>query len=209
MSCGCGYLSQDVSVLSALLDKSLLLVLIFFSSHRKLKKAINPNVTVVDPTAVLDPQIDNIRKEFQKLVNRLKRKLAGDPDAEEESLEGTKTCISFTTPLNETLTPILLRCCPALELLEEIKMLNESMSLNDERLSDATKALEDSMDTREMVKFNLSSCSDKEDLAQLDMDLEDLNVTSLNGKVRSQSLNLWEERHLTSHSWWLFTHSVH
>lgn len=47
---------------------------------------------VADPTAVLDPQIDNIRKEFQKLVNRLKRKLAGDPDAEEESLEG---CIFF------------------------------------------------------------------------------------------------------------------
>lgn len=61
-------------------------------------------------------------------------------------------------------------------------MLNESMNLNDERVRDATKALEDSMDTREMVKFNLSS---SEDLAQLEMDLEDLNVTSLNGKVRS------------------------
>lgn len=54
---------------------------------------------VVDPTAVLDPQIDNIQKEFQKLVNRLKRKLAGDPDAEEDSPEGTKTCTLTPTTL--------------------------------------------------------------------------------------------------------------
>lgn len=92
---------------------------------------------------------------------------------------------SFTTSLNETLTPIFLRCHSALELLEEIKMLNESMNLNDERVSDANKTLEDSMETREMVKFNLSSRGDKDDLVQLKVDLEDLNVTSLNGKVRS------------------------
>lgn len=64
-----------------------------FFPHRKLKKAIDPNVIVVDLTSVLDPEIDHIRKESQRLVNKLKRKLAGDPDAEEESLEGTNIFI--------------------------------------------------------------------------------------------------------------------
>lgn len=74
-------------------------------------------------------------------------------------------------------------------------MLNESISLNDKRVKDANKALQDSMDTREMVKFNLSRCSDKEDLAELEMDLEDLNITSLNGKVRSRHVTLtWGEK---------------
>lgn len=69
-------------------------------------------------------------------------------------------------------------------------MLNESINFNNNRVKDATKALEDSMDTREMVKFNLSRYSDKEDLAELEMDLEDLNITSLNGKVRSHHMTL-------------------
>lgn len=66
---------------------------LFFLPHRKLKKAIDPNVIVVDLTSVFDPEIDNIRKESQRLVNKLKRKLAGDPDAEEESLEGSSIFI--------------------------------------------------------------------------------------------------------------------
>lgn len=67
---------------------------LFFCSHRKLKKAIDPNVVVVDPTAILDPEIDHIQKEFQKLVHRLKKKLAGDPDAEDESPEGIKAFLT-------------------------------------------------------------------------------------------------------------------
>lgn len=63
-------------------------------------------------------------------------------------------------------------------------MANESMTFNDKRVRDAAKALEDSMDTRELVKFNLSSSRDEEDLAQMEMDIEVLNVTSLNVKVR-------------------------
>lgn len=54
-------------------------------------------MTVVNPTAVLDPEIDNIQKELQVLANRLKRKLAGEPDAEDESPEGIKTYV-FQTP---------------------------------------------------------------------------------------------------------------
>lgn len=66
-------------------------MIFLFFSHRKLKKAIDSNVTVFNPTDVLDPEIDHIQKEFQKLVNRLKRKLAGDSDVEDESPEGNKT----------------------------------------------------------------------------------------------------------------------
>lgn len=84
--------------MSALLDNYLLLgeqIESFCLARRKLTKAIDPNVIVFDPTSVLDPEIDNIRKESQRLVNKLKRKLAGDPDTEEGSLDGTNIFVLF------------------------------------------------------------------------------------------------------------------
>lgn len=57
--------------------------------YRKLKNAIDPNLIVVDTNPLLNTEIDNIRKEFQRLVNHLKRKLIGDPDSEDEFVEGT------------------------------------------------------------------------------------------------------------------------
>lgn len=65
-------------------------------------------------------------------------------------------------------------------------MINESLNLNDKKVKDATKALEDSMDTREIVRFNLTRSNGKDDLAMFEMDLDDLNITSLNGKVGSR-----------------------
>lgn len=57
--------------------------------HRKLKNAIDPNLIVIDTNPLLNTEIDNIHKEFQRLVNNLKRKLIGDPDSEDEFVEGT------------------------------------------------------------------------------------------------------------------------
>lgn len=57
--------------------------------YRKLKNAIDPNLIVIDTNPLLNTEIDNIRKEFQRLVNNLKRKLIGDPDSEDEFVEGT------------------------------------------------------------------------------------------------------------------------
>lgn len=74
-------------------------------------------------------------------------------------------------------------CRPAVDLLEEIKMLNQLFKLNDKRVRDANNALEDSMDTRQKAKHKLSMCSGKGDLVPLEKKTEDLNVTDLNRKV--------------------------
>lgn len=61
--------------------------------HRKLKNTIDPNLIVIDTNPLLNTEIDNIHKEFQRLVNNLKRKLIGDPDSEDEFMEGTNIFI--------------------------------------------------------------------------------------------------------------------
>lgn len=62
-------------------------------------------------------------------------------------------------------------------------MLNKLFKLNDKRVRDVNKALEDSMDTRQKAKHKLSMCSGKGDLGPLEKEIEDLNVTDLNRKV--------------------------
>lgn len=63
-----------------------------FSSHRKLKDSIDPNVILINPTSLLNTEIDNIHHEFKKLLNNLKEKLMGlpdDDDGDDEDLQGT------------------------------------------------------------------------------------------------------------------------
>lgn len=64
------------------------------------------------------------------------------------------------------------------------------------------------MDIREMVNFNLSSGNDTENLPQFEMDLDDLNVTSLNGKVRNLTGLGGKGPDLTL-LLWIFTHCIH
>lgn len=89
-------------------------------------------------------------------------------------------------------------CRPAVDLLEEIKMLNKSFKLNDNRVQDANQALEDSMDTRQKAKHKLSMCSGKGDLAPLEKETEDLNATNLNRKVGSCHMTCSEARNSRS-----------
>lgn len=71
--------------------KSLYLeMFVCFFPYRKLKNAIDPNLIVIDTNPLLNTEIDNIRKEFQRLVNNLKRKLIGDPPG---FVEGTNIFI--------------------------------------------------------------------------------------------------------------------
>lgn len=58
--------------------------------HRKLKDATDPNVILIDPSPLLNAEIDNIHLEFKKLLNNLKQKVSEDPDSEDEDVEGTK-----------------------------------------------------------------------------------------------------------------------
>uniref|UniRef100_A0A8D3CQ06 Laminin, beta 4 n=1 Tax=Scophthalmus maximus TaxID=52904 RepID=A0A8D3CQ06_SCOMX len=66
-------------------------------NYRKLKEAIDPNMILIDPSPLLNTEIDNIRLEFKKLLDSLKEKMIEDPydeddDEEEENMEGTEMC---------------------------------------------------------------------------------------------------------------------
>lgn len=55
-----------------------------------MKNVIDPNVILIDPSPLLNTEIDNIRLEFKKLLNNLKEKVIEDPDIDDEYLEGTE-----------------------------------------------------------------------------------------------------------------------
>nr|XP_046250599.1 laminin subunit beta-4 [Scatophagus argus] len=127
-----------------------------YAMIRKLKDAIDPNVIIIDPSPLLNTEIDNIRLEFNRLLNSLKEKLVEDPDSDDENLE---------------------------ELLDEIQKLHKAFMSDEKRVRNANKALEDSMDTRQEVKQKLSTCSSRGDLAPLEKKVKELSVVDLNRKV--------------------------
>ncbi|XP_029289830.1 laminin subunit beta-4 [Cottoperca gobio] len=123
----------------------------------KLKDSIDPNVILIDASPLLNTEIDNIRLEFEKLLNKLKEKLSEDPDSEDlEDLD---------------------------ELLDEIQKLHESFLSDEKRVRNANKALEDSMDSRQEVKHKLSKCSSRGDLAPLEKKVRELSEVNFNNKI--------------------------
>lgn len=72
---------------------------------------------------------------------------------------------------------------PVLEKLDEIQKLHKAFMSDEKRVRNASKALEDSMDTRQEVKHKLSMCSSRGDLAPLEKKIKDLSVVDLNRKV--------------------------
>lgn len=128
-----------------------------FVKIRKLKDAIDPNVILINPSPLLNTEIDNIHLEFKKILNSLKEKLIEDSGTEDkEQLE---------------------------ELLDEIKKLHKSFMSEEKRVRNANKAVEDSMDTRQEVKRKLSTCSSRGDLALLEKKVNGLSVVNLNQQV--------------------------
>ncbi|XP_049929321.1 laminin subunit beta-4 [Epinephelus moara] len=125
----------------------------------KLKDSIDPYLILIDPSPLLNTEIDNIRLDFKKLLTRLKEKLNEDPDAEDEDVE---------------------------ELMEEIQKRYKVFMSDEKRVRNANKALEDSMDTRQEVKRKLSMDSDKGDLAPVEKKIKELSVVDLNRKVCGQ-----------------------
>ncbi|XP_040894125.1 laminin subunit beta-4 [Toxotes jaculatrix] len=122
----------------------------------KLKGAIDPNVIVIDPSPLLNTEIHNIRLEFKKLLNIMKKKLIRDAEDEEGDVE---------------------------ELLDRIRKLHKDFMSDEKRVRNASEALEDSMDTRSEVKHKLSTCSNRGDLALLEKRVRELSVLYLRRKV--------------------------
>lgn len=71
---------------------------------------------------------------------------------------------------------------PVIELLDEIQKLFKAFMEDEKRVKDATKAVEDSMDTRQQAKQKLGQCV-KGDLEPLEKEIQELSVESLNRQV--------------------------
>lgn len=122
----------------------------------KLKDTIDPNAIILDPTKLLDTEIENIRHEFNRIMENLMDKLLTEPEVDPKELK---------------------------EVLNEIKKLHNAYMADEKRLKEADKALEDSMDTRLEIKNKLASCSSKGDMGQLENKVKDLSVAQLNENI--------------------------
>ncbi|XP_075996664.1 laminin subunit beta-4 [Genypterus blacodes] len=121
----------------------------------KLKDSIDPNLILIDPSALIHTDIDNIRSDFKKLLKKLMEQIIDVPD-DDEDVE---------------------------ELLDEIKKLHIAFMSDEKRVKNANKAVEDSMDTRQDIKHKLSTCSSSGDLDQLERKVKELSVVNLNKNI--------------------------
>ncbi|XP_014860210.1 PREDICTED: laminin subunit beta-4-like [Poecilia mexicana] len=124
---------------------------------RKLKDAVDTNIILIDPSVLLNNEINNINVEFQKMLKNLKDKLTKDPNKKETQ--------------------------PVEEMLQEIQKLHKTFMSDEKRVRNSIKAVEDSMDTRQETKRKLSMCSGRADLATLEKKVKELNVRQLNQKI--------------------------
>ncbi|XP_037552180.1 laminin subunit beta-4 [Nematolebias whitei] len=128
-----------------------------FLRIRKLKDAVDTNIILIDPSMLFHTEIDNILLEFQKLLKNLKEKFIKDPNMKEK-------------PQVE-------------ELLNEIQKLHKTFLSDEKKVRSSTKAVEDSMDTRQKVKHKLDTCKCSGNLAMLKKKVKKLSVVKLNQKI--------------------------
>ncbi|XP_062418892.1 laminin subunit beta-4 isoform X2 [Pungitius pungitius] len=119
---------------------------------RKLKDGIDPNVILIDPSPLLNTEINLIRLEFKNLVAKVKAKL----------IENSENKVEYPE-----------------ERLDEIQKLHEVFMLDEMRVRNGNKAVEDSKDTRQEVKHELSMCSSKGDMVPLEKKIQQLSMVHL------------------------------
>ncbi|TNN41537.1 Laminin subunit beta-4 [Liparis tanakae] len=122
---------------------------------RKLHDAVDPNVILIDPSPLLNTEMDHIGLEFRKLLNTVKATRLPDPDDEDEDPD---------------------------ELLDETMKLHEAFMLDEKRVINANRAVEDSMDTRQEVKHKLNMCSSKGNMVSLEK-VQELSLAHLNRMI--------------------------
>ncbi|XP_031417593.1 laminin subunit beta-4 [Clupea harengus] len=126
-----------------------------YSRVLKLKDSIDPSVIIIDPTSLLNTEIDNIKLEFQKVIDKL--------------IEKTKE-VPITDPqaLNDT--------------LEEVRQHYKDFIKDEERVKDADAKLDSSRELRQKSKLELSKCHTG-DWDTLEKKIKALTVTKLNENV--------------------------
>ncbi|KAJ8269152.1 hypothetical protein COCON_G00117590 [Conger conger] len=121
-----------------------------------LKDSIDPNVIVIDKTALLNTDIDNIKYEFTKLLDKLIEKLK---------------------PIGPKTDPKEVK-----EALEKIKKYHAKDEEAEKQLKQAKAMLESSKDQRQEAKERLDSCTRK-DWTNLEKMIKSLSVSDLNEDI--------------------------
>uniref|UniRef100_A0AAV2L0Z2 Uncharacterized protein n=1 Tax=Knipowitschia caucasica TaxID=637954 RepID=A0AAV2L0Z2_KNICA len=129
---------------------------VLFQKIMKLKNSIDPNCILLDPTPLLNTEIDNIGLQFRNLLSRLRNKVENPDDEDDEDTE---------------------------DLLEDIRKNFELFQTEESRVKNATNAVEDSAYTRQEAKHKLSTCGGEELLGPLEKKVKDLNVINFNKQI--------------------------
>ncbi|XP_076863385.1 laminin subunit beta-4 [Brachyhypopomus gauderio] len=127
----------------------------FRNQIRNITESIDPNAIIIDPTQLLDTDIDHIRQEFTRLLDDLQRKIK----------EASKIDMKA---LNDT--------------LEKIRKLHATFMKDEERVKKATNVLGVSMQTRQNTKMDLSRCQ-LTPLDVLEKKVKVLSVAKLNEEI--------------------------
>ncbi|KAJ8002829.1 hypothetical protein DPEC_G00163040 [Dallia pectoralis] len=121
-----------------------------------LKDTIDPNTIILDPTSSLNTEINNIRHEFTNLLENLKHNASKDPGVDTAELQ---------------------------KVLETIRKHHADFLIDQKKVKDAERALENSMDTRQEIKKHLADCGSLEEMEKLENDVKALSVLNLNEKI--------------------------
>ncbi|XP_066523971.1 laminin subunit beta-4 [Hoplias malabaricus] len=122
---------------------------------RNLAETIDPNIIIVDPSPLLNTDIDNIQYEFKRLVKDLERKLKEGPKLDLKALNDT---------------------------LEKIRKLHSDFMKDEERVKQAEGVLDSSRQIRQDTKKELAKC-EKRPLDVLNKKVQALSVAQLNEEI--------------------------
>ncbi|KAJ8381669.1 hypothetical protein SKAU_G00024470 [Synaphobranchus kaupii] len=120
------------------------------------KDSVDPNAIIIDKSALLNTDIDNIKYEFTKLLDKL---------------------IDKAKPIGPKIDPKEVK-----EALEKIKKYHAKEKEAENQLKDAKAMLESSKDKRQEAKERLDSCT-KNDWASLEKKIKSLSVADLNEDI--------------------------
>ncbi|XP_053741447.1 laminin subunit beta-4 isoform X1 [Synchiropus splendidus] len=126
---------------------------------RRLKDKVDPGQILINPSKLLDNDINTIRMDFQQVVSNLKRTTVED-EPEPEDLS---------------------------ELLERVKNDHKEFAADEARVQDSKNVLEEAMDLRLKASNKLSCCNGGQ-LLQLSKKVDDLDASDLESQICGQGL---------------------
>ncbi|XP_060770777.1 laminin subunit beta-4 isoform X2 [Neoarius graeffei] len=127
----------------------------FLNEIRNLTETTDPNTIIIDPSQLLETEIDNIYQEFKRLLDNLQKKIK---DAQKIDLKEMN------------------------EMLEKIRNLHSDFLKDEERVKKVKNKLDASRQTREDTKKELAKCQLRP-LDVLEKKVKELSVAKLNEEI--------------------------